>query len=63
MKTAEVAKLLDVSEQTVRRLAEQEFIPCRVIPGRKKLYIWDRRRVEEWLSGEEKERQYEVKLT
>lgn len=62
MKTADVAKLLDVSEKTVRRLADDEFIPCRIIPGRKKMYIWDQRKVEEWLSGEEEEQEYKIRL-
>jgi len=62
VKTADVAELLDVSEKTVRRLADQEFIPCRIIPGVRKMYIWDQRKVEEWLSGEEEEKRYEINI-
>lgn len=61
MKTADVAKRLDVSEKTVRRLAEQDLLPCRIIPGRKKLYIWDEGRIEEWIAGEQRE-EYEINL-
>jgi hypothetical protein len=63
MKTADVAELLDKSEKTVRKLADEEFLPCRVIPGRKKMYIWDRQRIEDWLRGEQEERRYEINLT
>ena len=52
MKTSEVAKRLGVCEKTVRRLATDGHIPCRVIPGRKKIYIFDQSNIKKFLSGE-----------
>lgn len=62
MKTSDVAEKLDLDPKTVRRLADEGFIPCRIIPGRKKLYIWNPRQVEEFISGQDEEQEYEVRL-
>ena len=63
MKTSDVAKRLDISGKTVRRLASEGVIPCRVIPGRKKFYIFDRKSIEEFAGGRQTvETKYEINL-
>ena len=64
MKTAEVAERLEISAKTVRVRAEQGFIPCRIIPGKKNLYLFDRRTIEEYIRGEYAEQEsYDIDLS
>jgi excisionase family DNA binding protein len=63
MKTSEVAKRLGVCQKTVRRLANEEHIPCRIIPGRKRMYIFDESRIEEFLSNQNpKSEKYRINM-
>ena len=62
MKTAEVAERLDISISSVRRLAQDGFIPCRIIPGRKNMYLFDKRSIENFITGYEEADRYEINL-
>ena len=62
MKTAEVAERLDISTSSVRRLAQDGFIPCRIIPGRKNMYLFDKRSIENFITGYEEADRYEINL-
>jgi DNA-binding transcriptional MerR regulator len=65
VRTAEVAKLLELSTQTVRRYADIGVIPCRVIEhpgGRRKSYLFLRTQIEMMRDDAKVERKYEIKL-
>lgn len=66
MNTSDVAEMLGLSSKTVRKLAREGFIPCRIIPGRKALYIWNREALERFVSCEGEQvpehDEYEIRL-
>ena len=60
MKTAEAAKLLGISPVTLRKHTERGVIPGRVLPGRRKMYLYHRAALEEFMLGREVPQKWEI---
>ena len=61
MKTADVCKLLGKHRSTVIQLANDGYLPCKIIPRPcNNMYIWDEFQIKAWLRGEEKSEEFTI---